>query len=191
MKITEIKQTKKIPKTRRDANGVETKVIEEVEVSRKIKVISGGARFGHYLLDVVCVVALAFLLNAAGLHLLEDGRMSSFYFNSNGGGFQVNYSGYLITLVYYGLFESITGSTPGKMLLGRVVIDEYAKKPDFVTILLRSLFRIIPFEAFSCLGERGWHDSWSRTWVVSKAEQAALKKAIGEEDYLDDEILDI
>lgn len=26
--------------------------------------------------------------------------------------------------------------------------------------------RMVPFEAFSFLGERGWHDSWSGTQVV-------------------------
>ena len=71
------------------------------------------------------------------------------------------------------------------------MINEYAKKPDSVTIILRSIIRIVPFEAFSCLGERGGHDMWSKTFVVSKKELAHLKKAIGEEDYLDDEILDI
>lgn len=191
MKITEIKETKSIPKTRRDGNGVETKIVEEVSLKRKVKVISGGARFGHYLLDVVCVILLAFGLNAAGINLLEDGRMSSFYFNSRGGGFEFNYSGYVLTLIYYAGFELVMGSTPGKLVFGRVVIDEYANKPDVVTILLRSLFRIIPFEALSCLGDRGWHDTWSRTWVVSKSEQAYLKKAIGAEDYMDDEILDL
>ena len=191
MKITEIKETKSIPKTKRDANGVESKSIEEVSVKRVIKVISGGARFGHYLLDVVCVVLLAFILNAAGLHLLDDGQMSSFYFSSDGGNFQVNYSGYLITMLYYGVFELALGSTPGKLLFGRVVIDEYANKPDVVTILLRSLFRIVPFEALSCLGDRGWHDKWSKTWVVSKSEQSSLRRAIGTEDYMDDEILDL
>lgn len=42
-------------------------------------------------------------------------------------------------------------------------------------MILRTLCRLIPFEALSCLGEksRGWHDRLSRTWVISEFE---LKK---------------
>ena len=151
MKITEIKEVKSIPKTTRDSNGTETKIIEEVAISRKVKVISGGSRFGHYILDAVFILIIAVLLNAIGFNLLDGGEMSGFYFNSNGSGFQVNYSGYVVTLLYYAISEIAMGTTPAKAILGRVVINEYAEKPDFGTLILRTIIRIVPFEPLSCL----------------------------------------
>jgi uncharacterized RDD family membrane protein YckC len=71
--------------------------------------------------------------------------------------------------------------TPGKFLTKTVVIDEYANKPDFGTLLLRSFARLVPFEPFSCWGDtysRGWHDKWSNTWVVKEEERDELKKLL-------------
>lgn len=78
---------------------------------------------------------------------------------------------------YFLLFESTLGSTPGKLILGRVVVNEYGKKPDFITILKRSYIRVIPFEAFSCLSERGWHDVWTDTYVMSKKDLKDIELA--------------
>jgi hypothetical protein len=50
------------------------------------------------------------------------------------------------------------------------VVDENGNKPEYQTIMIRSLCRLIPFDALSFLGatSRGWHDSISRTYVVQK-----------------------
>ncbi|MCT4587476.1 MAG: RDD family protein [Carboxylicivirga sp.] len=79
--------------------------------------------------------------------------------------------GYLIiiisTFIYYLFFESLTGRTPGKMITKTIVIDQNGHKPNFTTILLRTLCRFIPFNAFSFLiAENGWHDAFSKTKVV-------------------------
>lgn len=86
----------------------------------------------------------------------------------------------LILLIpsYYILCEYKWQQTIGKLLTKTVVIDEYGNKPDLSTILLRSLIRLVPFEAISCYGDKfshGWHDRWSKTWVVSKEEVETLK----------------
>ena len=64
--------------------------------------------------------------------------------------------------------------------MGRLVIDEYALKPEPGKIVLRSLSRLVPFEAFSCLGDRGWHDRWTQTFVVDKQEAETLWNLINQ-----------
>ncbi len=83
-------------------------------------------------------------------------------------------TGWIVTYLYYMLCEWKFGSTPGKMVFGRVVIDKNGVKPDLQTLAARTLIRFIPFEAFSCLSDRGWHDKWSETFVVHKDEAKIL-----------------
>lgn len=73
-------------------------------------------------------------------------------------------------MIYYLFFESLFGRTIGKMITGSIVVDENGKKPGFKIICLRTLCRLIPFEAFSFLSKsaRFWHDSFSKTYVVEK-----------------------
>lgn len=71
------------------------------------------------------------------------------------------------TLTYYITFEATTGRTLGKMITKTKVVDEQGNKPDFSTVLLRTICRFVPFNALSFLfAERGWHDAWSKTRVV-------------------------
>ena len=60
-----------------------------------------------------------------------------------------------------------------------VVVLEDGTKPTTSDIVIRSLCRFIPFEAFSFLGDegRGWHDSLSDTYVVDVEKLNAIKKA--------------
>ena len=84
---------------------------------------------------------------------------------------------------YYILFESTLQSTPGKLILGRIVVDEYGEKPSFMTIVKRSYVRIIPFETFSCFSGLGWHDSWSETMVIRKKDLEELKLALKVQEF--------
>jgi uncharacterized RDD family membrane protein YckC len=85
-------------------------------------------------------------------------------------------------MVYYSFFEMVTGQSPGKMVTGTVVVNEDGTTPDGGRILIRSLCRFIPFNAFSFLGDGvGWHDTISKTRVVEKSSIQNQK---------DDEVLD-
>jgi hypothetical protein len=55
------------------------------------------------------------------------------------------------------------------------VVDEYGEKPSLSQILGRSFARAIPFEVFSCLGERGWHDTMSNTYLIKDDHLKELK----------------
>lgn len=76
--------------------------------------------------------------------------------------------GVLYTITYYTVLEATTGKSLGKFITKTNVVDAQGNKPSVETILIRSLCRNIPLNAFSFLGEdsRGWHDSISKTRVV-------------------------
>jgi hypothetical protein len=73
-------------------------------------------------------------------------------------------------LIYYPFFERVLGATPAKYLTSTCVADEFGNKPGFGTIFLRTICRFIPFDAVSFLGDRGWHDSLSNTYLLEEAE---------------------
>jgi uncharacterized RDD family membrane protein YckC len=75
-----------------------------------------------------------------------------------------------IALFYYNVFEIVVARTIGKYVTQTIVVDKNGEKPNSDTILVRSLCRLIPFNAFSFLGisGRGWHDTISKTYVVNK-----------------------
>ena len=76
--------------------------------------------------------------------------------------------GIVILIIYYLVFESLTGRTLGKYITNTKILTEEGQKPEVDKILYRTLSRMIPFEAFSFFGEagRGWHDTISKTVVV-------------------------
>jgi uncharacterized RDD family membrane protein YckC len=74
----------------------------------------------------------------------------------------------LLIFLYYLVLEVGCGTTPGKLLTGSKVIDIHGGHPTRMQFLLRTLCRFIPFEPFSFLDRdgKGWHDSFTKTYVV-------------------------
>lgn len=75
-----------------------------------------------------------------------------------------------LLILYFGICETLSSRTLGKLITGtKVVMADTGAKPTSDVILRRTLCRLIPFEAFSFLGEysKGWHDSISGTAVVN------------------------
>ena len=122
---------------------------------------SKGTRFGNYLLDMIFLYALSFV---GGLILGASGG----YAGRSNNVFLSYLIGFAIVFGYYAVLEGFTGRTIGKFITRTKVVDENGEKPDFNTILIRSLCRLIPFEQFSFLGSDsyGWHDKFSKTRVV-------------------------
>jgi uncharacterized RDD family membrane protein YckC len=86
-----------------------------------------------------------------------------------------------ITLLffYYFIFEAVWQRTPAKFITGTKVINIDGKKPTLGMIAKRTLIRLIPFEGFSFPpGDwvYGWHDRWSRTYVI-EAKRLEKKKS--------------
>lgn len=168
-KITEI------PETRYALGG------QPYTAYREVRLITGWARFAHYIIDYLILQGLAFV---AGFFI----GLSNPQFASTDPDQQLRNQliltgiGILVNLLFFSLFEGFFGSTPGKMMLGRVVIDEYGLRPEPQKIILRSLARLVPFEAFSCLADRGWHDRWTGTYVVDKDEANHLWELLTQVD---------
>ena len=128
---------------------------------------SKGRRLGTFVVDYIGFVVfggltgglLGFFLGPEGLQSLE--KIPDLVFGS------------LVVAAYYLFFEGIWARTPGKWAFGTIVVDESGKPPSFGQIAGRTACRWIPFEAFSFLGERGWHDRFSKTRVLRYAKPAA------------------
>lgn len=70
-------------------------------------------------------------------------------------------------LFYYTICEkAFRGYTLGKLISGTRAIREDGGELTFKDAILRTLSRLVPFEAFSAFGARPWHDSWTKTIVI-------------------------
>lgn len=170
---------KTILKKERNSDGTIVEVPQLKKTKRDPIVVSQGVRFGYYIIDLVVYYALSFVVGFI-IALINPFLLE---------GILLNVISVLILFSYYTLMEGLVGATIGKLILGYTVIDVYAEKPSFSRVMLRSVCRLVPFEAFSCLGERGWHDQWSKTYVVHKSERAELQKFLGNINH-SNELLD-
>jgi len=132
---------------------------------------SQGQRFLNLLLDYIGQMALMLSIGVVtGVIsvIMGNPQLATMFDNMN----TLTEYGFTIVLVliYYNLFEIFTSRTLGKFITKTIVVDENGNKPEYQTIMIRSLCRLIPFDALSFLGatSRGWHDSISRTYVVQK-----------------------
>ncbi|HSI91432.1 MAG TPA: RDD family protein [Adhaeribacter sp.] len=122
--------------------------------------VSGNVRFLNYLIDcvLVAVAASAILLNFFPDEKL--GPQSSIFIAVL----------YPLQFAYYFGTEFFFGRTLAKMITNCYVTTEFNEKPGVGAILIRTLCRFIPFEYFSFLGTGvGWHDKFSKTYVVRAA----------------------
>ena len=125
---------------------------QEEEKKDEIKTASKGKRFLNNIIDT-CIPLFLCLAITANSYISEDELQILFA---------------VILILYYVLFELITGRTIGKYITGTKVITANGSKPTIFNILIRTLCRFIPFEALTFLGPRtiGLHDIFSNTLVV-------------------------
>lgn len=174
LKITDLTEEKTFYHRDRDAFGNRTAEPYQAAVKRKVQTVQGWKRFGHYLIDLIILYAVNFGIGFMFATIDP-------YTASTIPDLTWNVVSMLITAIYYFSLEATMGTSIGKLVTNSVVIDEFGEKPDNATLLGRSFARIIPFEALSCLGERGWHDTLSKTYVVTKTEHETLKRLIAEQ----------
>lgn len=173
-KITEIRENYTV-KRRERIDGEDVLVDQVLTRYHNVNYVTGWARFGHFLLDRVFLQIFVLLVGVVlGVILVMTNNMQLLdepWFNV----VDTLLSWLVIQPLYYFIFESSMQSSPAKLILGRVVVDEYGNKPTKKQILIRSFSRCVPFEAFSCFGNTGWHDDWSNTLVIRKKDLEALK----------------
>jgi uncharacterized RDD family membrane protein YckC len=175
--IENIKVEKTFYRREKDILGNITRTPYQQKVTRNLNLVSPGVRFGYYLIDLVFYYILFVIILIATfaivLSINPEDYETIYYIEV--------YSrliGLGILYLYYTFSEFLFGASPGKAICGYTVINEHAAKPSFGHIALRSIIRFIPFEAFSCFGERAWHDKWSKTYVVKRKEREELKKLL-------------
>ncbi|MEZ4948685.1 MAG: RDD family protein [Saprospiraceae bacterium] len=134
--------------------------------------VSAWKRLANFLVDWIGIVIWNILF----------GILISYFKFLLGFGFRIqmgmNLELYLFLLfcfryvLYYSLTEYfLKGKTLGKYLTNTRVITQHNEMPSFKICLLRSIIRLVPFEPFSFLGGvPGWHDEWSKTYVVEESE---------------------
>lgn len=123
---------------------------------------SAGTRFANLLIDRIAVYLLVFLVVViwASLGLLGSVDKSDTF------QFTLALMFLVMDVLYYTVFEGTTGRTLGKLCTGTRVIKTNGQRITMRDALLRSLSRLVPFEAFTGFGTP-WHDSWTETTVVS------------------------
>lgn len=124
----------------------------------ELRQASKGKRLANYLIDFVVFYAIIFVIAiiAPGI-VVSDGEASLAY--------------YLIAIIvivgYYTVLEGSTGKSLGKMVTGTKVVTENGNKITYKDAFMRSLSRLVPFEALSIFFGAGmWHDRWTETQVV-------------------------
>lgn len=169
-------------KRHKDAFGNVTREPYTKMVPRKVRIVETGPRIGYWLIDAIFIILLYSGAVLACTALIEDRILLSEI---------INFLGVTMSLGYYFLFEFFYQQTPGKMMLGYVVINDKAHDPTMKDTGIRTICRMLPFEAFSCFSENGgWHDRFSQTYVVSKKERIALRRLMGGIGEMDGDLLD-
>lgn len=123
-------------------------------------------RFINYLIDMAGMYTLGFLFAIFYILVQEDDTVFD-----DMGYWSEHLFGVVIMLIYYLLTESLLqGKTLGKYFTKTRAINKNGYPMGTKELIQRSLSRIVPFDAFSFLGEMGsgWHDKWSDTMVIDE-----------------------
>lgn len=138
-----------------------------------VEYTSTGHRFVHYLVDTLYVLPMF-----AATYSIVSYNM--------GENFLVRNVVYIFCCFLYAfLSETIFRQTLGKIMT-RSCVAGIGYKPTAGRILLRTLGRWIPFDPFSFLSGRNWHDSTTSTTVVyvDSWEKAFTEADHDREDWL-------
>lgn len=119
-------------------------------------------RIANFIVDIIVIKLIAY-----GLYY-SWAMVGAEPFEENAGPIDIVgvFIGWGIALAYYTITEGLTGKSIGKTLTSTRVITDDGRPLGFGRAFIRSLCRLIPFDAFSFLTGTGWHDAMSKTVVV-------------------------
>lgn len=125
-------------------------------------------RFFNWTIDKVAITAVGAVV---GIAIALTGGEAAVASLEGMNRWQEYLFGLPILVAYYTVMEGLFGITIGKLCTGTRLVDEHGRPITFRHALLRSLCRLIPFNALSILmsddkAVRGWHDSIPGTHVV-------------------------
>jgi RDD family len=100
-----------------------------------------------------------------------------------------------IILIYYLLFEGLLNQTIGKFITNTIVVTSKGDNPSLKQILLRTLFRFIPFDLLTFFGNPaiGLHDELSSTIVINCGDKNVFqqeKEVLGETNLLNQSVFE-
>lgn len=132
---------------------------------------SKGERFLNCIIDLVIQYSIALGIGQT-IFIIADVTKGYGLADrvKNMSSFEYFLFGLIILFFYYILTETYFSRSFAKYFTKTLVVMRDGSKPTNRVILKRTLCRLIPFEAFSFLGAnpRGWHDTFSHTYVVKK-----------------------
>jgi uncharacterized RDD family membrane protein YckC len=128
-----------------------------------------GQRFLHLLVDYIISYAIVLVLYMVAFAIVP--AWADYFANDES--LSVKLMDRLVSaaglVLVYTLVEGATkGRTLGKLLTKSVAIREDGLPLTWKNALMRSLSRVVPFDALSGLSGYPWHDKWTKTLVVRK-----------------------
>ena len=151
----------------------QTNLLQDIEQDIYLEHATVGARFLNLLIDMIFFYGIVLLVGAVfGVIFMNTGEdiETSFLVREDASSILLQYL--LIYTVYIGVYTLLEGVARGKTL-GKLITGTRAVKTDGSNLswkdaFMRSLCRIVPFEAFSAFGGHPWHDRWTNTMVVKE-----------------------
>jgi len=122
-------------------------------------------RFANLIIDTIGFYAVIFLVSM----LLAVIAPEMFDEEDVSASLTLNLFVLLIYILYFMLLEGLfNGKTLGKLITGTRAVKEDGSAITMSDSFKRALSRLVPFEPFSALGDRPWHDKWTDTVVVKE-----------------------
>ncbi|MBC7872822.1 MAG: RDD family protein [Ferruginibacter sp.] len=151
----------------------ETGLADELNLFTQYQPATQGQRFLNWLIDNLFMrfalgVLTGWLVGEILVRFFPEIAMRIAYEQNTLDTILVNYLfGFFNYLIYYTICEkAFRGHTLGKLITGTRAIREDGHELTFKDAFLRSLSRLVPFEVLSAFGDRPWHDSWTKTYVI-------------------------
>lgn len=150
----------------------ETNLLQDIEQDISLEHASVGTRFLNLLIDVIFFYGIIILIGAVfGIIFMSTGEdiETSFLAREDAGSIFLQYIvSYSVYIGLYTLLEGASGKTLGKLITGTRALKTDGSNLTWKDAFMRSLCRIVPFEAFSAFGGHPWHDRWTDTIVVKE-----------------------
>lgn len=153
---------------------VDNTVLWDVDAASKWR------RFFNWLIDRLVIYGLVFAGMVAAALVFGD-RVLAWAENIDTlTDFAITYA---TTFLYYTFFEGLFGFSVGKLITNTRVVDEQGNRLSFGRAALRSLCRLIPFDAVSLLlsdddVRRAWHDSLAKSYVIVRGSVAKPRASL-------------
>ena len=123
-----------------------------------------GQRFANYIIDYI-----SFIIFLVLMALVLPGEVGYIVF--------VPFVPYVLYGLYSSTVEALTkGKSLGKLITGTRAVRIDGSPISAGTAFQRGFSRLVPFEAFSALGDgtNPWHDRWTDTYVIVEKESRDL-----------------